>query len=186
MPINPLPIWKTEFKDIEPTVNVVQAASDLANFYSKQISGIQPSPLLTAPGFTFPFQTSLFQAGLLSLTPALDPASGAITIASAWESAILATLPVVAPGAFVGAPTPPTTFSVVASTIIDPPSIVAGKTLIMSLLPLSPPVPDALGAQLPDVLFQATSLLTITVTGTNSVPPPGGPAPLVAPLVPLI
>jgi hypothetical protein len=187
MPINPLPLWKTEFADIAPSNNQVQSASDIANFYSKQISAIQPAPLLTAPGFTFPFQTPLLQAGLLSLVPAVEPVSGALTIATAWESAILATIPVVPSGAIVGAPpTPATTFSVVEATIIDPPSIAAGKALIMSLLPLAPPIPDPLGAQLPNVLFQATSLLTITVTGKNSIPPPSGPTPLVAPFVPLL
>lgn len=184
--IDPLPTWKSELEAIEPAADPVTAAKNLATWYSERIAGIQPDPTaLVASGFVFNFALPIFQSQLLALTPVTTPIEGIKKFADAWEAAMLATVVVVAPGSFIPPTSPPTLFSVVLTTLIDPPSIQLGKLKILELV-ASPPASSAPDSKFADKFFEATSLLTITVTGLDSTPPPAGPLPLTAPLVPLV
>jgi len=95
---------------------------------------------------------------------------------------MVASLAAVSAGAFIGVSAPPTLFSAVATTLIDPPSILLAKAKILELV-TAPPEADAQDSLFPEKFRDATLLLTITVSGTNSVTPT--PAPLSAASVPL-
>jgi hypothetical protein len=187
MAINPLSTWKSELAALEK-VGDSTWATNFAQYYADQIAGIEPDPLtLSAVGFTFTFNTSVFASGLLSLPPSDSAATSALGIANAWEAAILGSIVVVGPGSSIQPATPSTTFSVVFTTIIDPVSIAAGKAKVLELASATP-VEDPNDSIFPEILRDATLLLTITVTGLSSdLPPPGGPGPLplTAPLVAL-
>src|SRR5690606_16770869 len=121
----------------------------------------------TSVGFLFPFPIPLFASQLQSLPPTPSALAGILGFATAWETAILATPIVVGPGSSVGSPSPPTTFSVVASTILTPASIAAGKAKILELV-TAPAVADATQSEFPVKFREATLLLKFTSTGLDS------------------
>jgi hypothetical protein len=137
--------------------------------------------ILPTTSTVFTFNQAVFKTNLLTLTPTADPAAGASAFFNALETAILASVYLVSPGAYLGSPGAATTWSAVTSTIPDPASLAAAKTAavaFMSTAPLSGTNPTMATA----VHTYLTSL-TYTVTGLNSVAPP---APLVAALVAVI
>jgi hypothetical protein len=182
--IDPLSTWNSTFNAL-PKVSDPSWSLTLANWYADRITGIQPdqTQLNTGAGFTFVFDSALFAAGLAVLTPTLIQAAGIAGFASAWSAALATTIyPVtllVAPGAFIPPTTPATLFSAVTAAIIDPTSIVAGVAKINELATVSPEATSVFAEKFRD----ATLLLSITVTGLNSITPT--PTPLVAPLIPL-
>lgn len=181
--IDVLNIWKTTLAKI-PKVPDKSFGLNFAKWYFDRIKKIEPKPsVLTPVGFKFPFPTPLFANELEKLPPVPTSLAGITGFANAWEKAIKATVPVLQPGTVFGAPSPSTTFSAIASTVIDPASIVAGKAKLLELV-TAPPVADATMSQFAVKFREATLLLTITVTGTNSDTPT--PAPLTAPNVPLV
>lgn len=180
--IDPLSTWKSTLAAL-PKVANTSWALNFANWYSDRIVAIEPdSTALTAAGFTFTFAVGIFATQLTALTPTASAVAGITGFANAWESAILASVAVVPPGAFVPPSSPPTLFSAVASTIIDPSSIALGKAKLLELI-TAPQVDDPNSSQFPVKFREATLLLSITATGTNSITPT--PTPLVAALVPL-
>ena len=184
MALEPVGTWKSTLAAL-PSVADSSWASAFASWYSARIATISPDPsVFAAVGFVFTFNAATFQAQLLTLGPTDDPAAGASGFANAWEAAILASTALVAPGSALVPPSPPTTFSVVATTVIDPTSVAAGKAKLLELA-AAPPVSDANNSQFPVKFREATALLSITVTGTDSTPTPAGPLPLTAPFVPL-
>lgn len=183
MPIDALQDWKDELENL-PKVNDSSWALNFAEWYADRLVNIEAdsSVLDTSAGFVFTFAETTFALALTSLSPTTDPVAGITSFANAWESAILATTVVVAPGAFIPPSDPATTFSAVTGTVIDPPSIAAAKAKIIEL-GSSSPVDDPQDSEFPVKFREATLLLTITVTGLNSLPTP---TPLVVPLVPLL
>jgi len=186
MPIDPLQTWKDELENL-PKVSDNSWALNFANWYALRIVGIEPDPaVLTSVGWVFPFPVPVFASALISLTPTNDALAGIQGFADAWELAILSTIPVIAPGSFIPPPTPATIFSaIIPPVVIDPASVAAGKAKLVELV-TAPPVSDPKDSQFPVKFREATLLLTVTVNGLNSVPPPAGPQPLTAPAVPLI
>lgn len=185
MAIDSLADWKSTLTAL-PKVADNSWAANFANWYYDRIINIEtdPSFLDSSAGFIFTFDTATFQTELEALTPTDNATTGITGFADAWETALLASAALVATGAFVPPPgNPATTFSAVASTVIDIPSITAGKNKLLELT-TAPPTANALTSDFATKFREATLLLTITVAGTNSASPT--PAPLTVPNVPLI
>lgn len=182
MAVDPLNTWKTTLAALPPTAGVWQPA--FASWYASRIINITTDPSVFIPsGFLFTFNTAVFQAQLSLLTPVSSQLMGITGFANAWEAAIMASIVVTAPGSALVPPSPATIFSVVASSIIDPASILLGKAKLLELVS-SPQVADAMDSEFPEKFRDATLLLTATFSGTNSIVPV--PTPLVAASIPLI
>lgn len=186
--IDSLDKWKDTFNAL-PKVGDSSWTDNFANWYKDRIVTIEPdASKLTAVGFVFKFDADIFSAALKALTPTLSAVEGISKMADAWLSAMSlviypATLSVSA-GSFIGSASPPTLFSAIISVLLDPPSILAAKVKLLELI--TSPRTSGNDSKFPELFREATLLLSITVTGLNSVPPPTGPLPLVAALVPLI
>lgn len=186
--IDPLATWKSTFNAL-PKVGDSVWADNFAKWYKDRIIAIEPDPSkLTAVGFVFKFDAEVFAAALKALTPTSVAAEGVSKMADAWLSAIsLVVYPAtlsVSVGSFVSSASPPTLFSVIISVLLDPSSILSAKAKLLELI--TSPKTAGNDSKFPELFREATLLLSITVTGLNSVPPPPGPMPLVAALVPLI
>jgi len=184
MTVNPLNDWKSKFKDM-PKSNSAAWGKNLADLYSELIQNIETDPTALQSVLTFTFQKPIFASLMMSMPPVTSSQAGALGVATAWETAILASTVAVANGAIIPPPSPATTFSVVASSVIDPQSIIGAKKKILELASAKP-TSKSEDAKMPVILREATLLLTITVTGTDSTPPPSGPLPLTAPNIPLV
>jgi hypothetical protein len=191
MALDPLDTWKEELEKLPQSDVPAVGSLEFAGWYKDRIINIETdsSALDTSAGFTFTFNFVLF-AALLKVPPPVDVASvGVTTFALSWQLAMVTTIyPAllnVAPGAFIGAPTPPNLFSVINSVVIDPPSLAAGFDRLVELAE-SVPAETAKEADLSLAMKEATELLTITVVGLDSTPSPAGPLPLTAANVPLI
>jgi hypothetical protein len=189
MAIDPLNTWKQTLADL-PKVSSPIWALNFANWYADRIANIAPDPsALVASSFTFVFNSATFAAQLALLPPTLDPVSGIAGFAAAWSAAIALTIyPVtllVGPGAFIPPSTPATLFSAVTMVMINPASLVLAQAKIMELV-TAPVVSDPMDSVFAEKFRDATLQLSIMVTGLNSIPPPAGPLPLIAPLVPLL
>lgn len=183
MAVDPLATWQSTLAAL-PKVGDNSWAMNFASWYAGRIVGIAPSPAALVPtGFVFTFNTALFASGLQTLPPTASAAAGITAFANAWLAAMDASTAVVAAGTFKPPSTPATLFSVVATTVIDTASKTAAKAKLLELI-TAPAVGDATMSQFPIKFRDATLLLTITVSGTNSVTPT--PGPLVVPAVPLI
>lgn len=181
--IDPLSTWQSTLAAL-PKVGDNSWALNFANWYAGRIAAIQPDPTkLVATGFVFTFQSPTFASNLQTLGPTASATAGITGFADAWLTAMDASTAVVAPGTFKPPSSPATTFSIVASTVIDPASKTAARAKLLELI-TAPPVADPLLSQFPVKFREATLLLTITVTGTNSASPT--PAPLTVSAVPLI
>lgn len=175
MALGPVSEWTDAFNNL-PLVGSGNAwAGNMAN----AVDGLTSSKLsltnITGTPAQFTFGTSAFQTALESLSPTTDASQGAQNFADAWETAIQASMMVVSPGASVGAPSPATTFSIVASTTVDAGSLSSAKSTLVSTLAAIPPSGDANAFA---TAFRTAFLgLTYTTNGTNSSSPT--PAPLV-------
>ena len=173
--IDPLPVWKAEFEKMPKTKNSSMEA--LANFIDARVTGKMQlgTPFLGNSSFTF--NKAVFLAPLSSLIPTFDPISGRVALASAWQTAILASTMSASSGS-IGAPSPATTFSVITPPIVPNPAllVVSYASLLAGLLAL---VPTPGPSQVPDLFYSAFSSLSYIVTGLNSIAPT--PTPLISP-----
>lgn len=177
MSLEPLATWQSTFKAQMPPVAVGTWPLSMTNWYAERFN----TPNLDLPGLTLStsplpavFGNAPFMALFSTLAPGLSQAAAMMIVANAWEAGLLASIVTVAPGSSIGAPSPATTWSAVASSIFDPPSIAAGKAKILELVGADN-VADALDAQMPVKFREATLLLTVTTTGTDSTPSGGSP-----------
>lgn len=183
---DPLPIWKAQYELIpkDGVLAAPQGALNIANYVSQRVTGkLTLAPIIGGPPAIFTFNPAAFAAPLSALVPSPDPITGKTAMANAWQAAALASVMLVTPGAYVGAPTPATIFSVVAC-VVNPASVAAAyAALLSSMLALqATPLPS----QIPDLLYAAFASLTYNLTGLNSIPPPAGPLPLTAIAVPVL
>ena len=181
MAMPPVNDWIDGFAGLTPA-GIPDWATNMADLVDSLVTGKVALMGLTG-SVTFTFNKAAFMAALLTISIAPSAAIGAQNFATAWQMGMLASTIVVAPGAFIGVSTPPTLFSVVASSILDPVGIVAGKAILSSNLATALPVSDAQLSVIGPSFFAAFSLCSSTVTGMNSVSPPIGPLPLTAPLL---
>lgn len=183
MPIDPVNIWIDEIAKLKVDSAKDQSwAERLATIVDRRVTS--KLQLVKVKGqITFTFQKAIFEAQLRKIFVSKTINLPAEQIAQAWETAVLASRLVVATGSYVGSPTPPTTFSVVASSKLIPASIKAGRAVIVQELLANKPVPNAYQSQLGPALFKGFKLLQATVSGTNS---DSTPAPLSVPSTPVI
>ena len=184
MPIDPQSAFKSTISSLKPT-NGPLWAKDIADAVDGLVTNKAGLSVITGT-CTFTFNKALFMVGIMALGPILAAPIAAQTIGIAWGNAMLASIMVVAPGAFIGSPAPPTLFSVIISTIVDPPSVVAAQTALIATLSAMQAVKIASDSVLGPALHTAFMSCTATVTGMNSIPPPAGPLPLLAPLCPFL
>jgi hypothetical protein len=183
MPIPPEPQWKSTIDGLKPdsTPNWTKALADAVDGLVTNQAGLTG----ITGSVVFTFSKSIFMAQLLlvSATPLTAVAAQAIGVA--WGTAMAASIIVVPPGSSLGAPTPPTIWSVCAS-LIDPSSVAAAQAALIADLTTMQPVKNANDSKLGPAFRKAFVSCTATVTGLNSVPPPAGPVPLLAPLTPFM
>lgn len=185
MAVAPLSVWKSTLKAL-PKVADSSWGKNFANWYAAQILTISTSPSGIIPvGFLLVFNTALFEALLTSMSPTTSASAGIKGFADAWEKAIKTS---VYPGTLILGPgsaavSAGQVFSTVASVILTPASIAAGKAKIEELVSAAP-VADADDSKFPEIFRDATLLLRINAIGTRSGP--DGPLPLVASDVPLV
>jgi hypothetical protein len=163
--------WQSAYADPTkmPAVADTSWKANLALFFSDLTDDLLKCSTVYAsagvPAGSFTFNAAAFQAALSG--------SGLGVISNAWETAILASTMVVATGAFVGEPkTTANTFSAISSTVIDVASISAAKSYIAAQLAALTPVSTAGACQFPVVMRQAFLMLTVTISGSNSLGPP--------------
>lgn len=174
--IDSLSIWKTTFQTL-PKTEDTSWAGNFADWTDERVSGKAELLFITNPSTTFTFSKSTFQSLLLGLSPTPSAAAGIQGFADAWETAILASTLNIGPGAFVGIDSPATKWSVVSSSLIDPPSILLGKAKILELVSAAP-AEDAALSEFPEKFRDAFLALTGSVIGLDSTPIPAGPLPL--------
>ena len=190
MPIDPLPLWKKEFKNLKPVGDKDPPgkwADNLADFIDQRVTNKMTlgTPIMGPPS-TFTFQKALFSAPLKALQAVPDPISGRTAVANAWQSAILASTMVPGAGIALGSPAPPTLFSAPPVCMIFPVSVtLAYAGLLMDLIGLGE-AQDPLMSKMPDALYTAFTKLQFMLQGLNSIPPPAGPLPLIVPTVPVL
>lgn len=164
--------WRTAFADM-PVVSDSSWKGNLANTLGDLVDGLLSSPGLfnpsAQPAAVFTFGRAAFQSALSGNTAAV--------ISSAFNAGLTASTVVVATGSYVGSLTPATTFSVVATAILDPASVALAVAEILTIEGKTP-VADPMQSAVPPVFRSAFLKLTMTTTGTNSVVPPAGPNPL--------
>jgi hypothetical protein len=176
-------VWKSEFKNL-PLVSssVGDAMSNIADFVDQRVTG---KMILGAPmggSFSFTFNKAAFLSPLTSLTPSPSNSAGMNALASAWQSAVLSSNMIVASGAYVGAPTPATMFAT-AVAVVDSSSVAAAYSTLLSQLLAAQPVSE--DPPFPTFFYDAFVALKYNVSGINMIPPPAGPQPLVAAMVPV-
>ena len=179
MTITPVAVWKAQYK-LLPKVSTPLWADNLAALVGTQVALAQLVGITGAMVYTY--TQPLLASGLKLNTQTPAQLSAAISTAEAWGSAAAASLMVVAPGASFGAPTPATIFSVVTTTLLDPPSLILAKQSIVTKIMSSVPSTD--DGMLMDAFYEAFKKLTFSVTGINSITPT--PTPLVVPTASLL
>lgn len=177
--LEPLPTWKQTFKEI-PFSDNPSWAMNIARWTSERSTSKLEWAGLGGP-LMFTFNSGVFQSRLHSMPHTPNASQGAMAFASAWESAMSASTLMVMPGIFIGGPTPPTLFSVVAGAI-DPASIQRGKAVLAQQLLSAKCVDNSMESALPPAIYQAFMALTVSLSGINTVVP--FPSPLMAPMVP--
>lgn len=177
--IDPQNAFIEKINNLPPSTNADKALQDLVDAVSSLVSAkAELTGIIGTVSFTF--EKAVFYQGLKALTPATDRITPAQKISSAWAQAISASKMVVPPGVSFGAPTPPTLFSAIISTTLDPDSLVLAKTELMNAIINQQPVDNYKKSDYGPAYRRAFSMLTYTVTGLNSIPPPTGPQPLTA------
>lgn len=175
MAIDALNVWQSSFAAL-PKVGDASWSQNIANWVDSHVNGKLSTP--GATGLSFSWGKSTFAAQLASMVPQGSITAGASQVADAWLAAINASSMGRAPGSFIGSPSPPTTWSSVATTSFDAGSKSSGRAKVFEIKD-GPENPDPLMSPFPIKLREAFLLLTVTTTGTNSVSPPAGPNPLV-------
>jgi hypothetical protein len=169
-------VWQSTWKTAVPPAKDDSWKENLAKYIDARLTGKLTSlALFSAPGVgaaSFTFGKSAFKSALSGNSPAL--------LANAVEAGLLASTISVEPNAFIEPKSPATTFSVVQTSLIDPPSIALVKAAIIGVSGL-PGTKDASQSQFPVKLREAFLLLTFSVVGLDSKVPPAGPLPLTAP-----
>lgn len=167
MAIDSEQVWKDEFKKLpQVSSSTSDGMNNLADFVAARVAGMKiGSPITGTSSFTF--NRSAFVSSLLSLAPVQDT-SGLIAIATAWQTSALASTMFVSPGASIGAATPATTFAAVV-TVVNPASVAAAYTILLSNLSSLQPVAE--DPMFPVYLRNAFLMIQYTLTGLNTVVP---------------
>jgi hypothetical protein len=169
MPLEPLATWQSTYADeVGPTADPITGALAIANWLGDRLDGkLSADAGIGGPGLTYTFNRAIFATALSALPPTPDATAGALAFATAWETAALISIPLMAPLSYILVATPATTWSVVTTTILDAPSVVLGKAEVFGLKDAEP-APTAEKSETPEAFREAHLLHTITTTGIDS------------------
>lgn len=177
--LEPLPVWKSTLSSL-PQVDKSDWVGNFASWANER-SSMKLEIMPVKGGMKFTFNQGVFESTLRTAMPVDLALSAATKFSTAWFNAMMASTMVVLPGSSLAAPSPATTWSVVAGTLIDPPSIIAGRIYLMTKLTSAAPVDKGMMSHLAEAFRTAFSMVTCTVTGINSLPIP---SPLIGPFLP--
>lgn len=192
MPIDSLSIWLDEFEKIpqDPTGDL--APKYLAEFVDKRVTeklDTDSKIVKWNPPPTYKWKKEIFEAVLriICKAPVNAPLLPAIKMADAWQKATLASTFLIEPNAKMNPPFPATNgIGAAPVAIIDPASVALAYAYLVAQLSSVLPVPQQRGAVFPRAVRQAFLMLTYTITGIDTKPPPTGPIPFTYPLTPVI
>jgi hypothetical protein len=171
--LDPLGAWVADFATLAPKLDSSWAVN-FANWYYGHIVNNELTGVTTAMP-PLDFQKLVFAGQLSFLGPVITGVEGAQQFADAWQTADNASIPLrVSPGDSVGAATPPTTWSVVNTAILDGSGIAGGHAVLMTLATV-PQVLTGIISLFPSKFKTATETLTGSVDGLNSAVPTVGP-----------
>lgn len=181
--IDALDIWLDEFDKLPQDPTGDMSPTNLANFVDDRVTGkLDTSTAIVkwepAPSFTW--QKSIFESTLraISKVPSSSPIIPAIKIATGWQSATLASKVTIQPQAKMDPPFPATTgIAATATCIIDPASVALGYALLVAKLSGVIPVNTRKESVFPRAIRDAFLLVTVTISGIDTTPPPTGPIP---------
>lgn len=191
MAVDPASIWVDTFKLLpqDPTGDL--APTNIANWVNDRVEGkLETSSQVVqfTPPPQFGWQKGIFEETLKAVCKIPSPiaAAPAIKLASAWKDAALASTFTIAPGGNMNPP-PSGTNGIVGEgvAVIDPPSVALAYTYLVEQLSGALPVSDRSNSVLPKAFRQAFLMLTYTISGIDTKPPPSGPIPFSLPLTPV-
>ena len=175
--------WIDTYVEDVPNVTDSSGPAKNARWTDARVTGKLDTPglvgLVSGTGFTFTFNKAVYQSQL-SLITGIGTTLDIQKLATAWETAVLASAAAVLSGTSIGSPpTNVNTWSAAPGTVIDIPSIALGKAKILELVD-SPDDVEAEDSEYPVKMREAFLLLTMTTTGPDSTPPgSGGPLTLI-------
>lgn len=186
MAIDSLATWKSTLVAL-PKVADSSWADNFASWVDARVTNKAQLTGIITPTPPFTFSMATFKSQLATLSPTTSASVAATNFANAWATAMNVSLVLtVPPGSSLGAPSPATTWSVVTTALIDVPSVLVAQNYLQAQLAIAPTVADANDSLFAQIFRNTFLLLTGSVTGMNSVPPPVGPLPLIAVAVPLL
>lgn len=186
--IDPLATWIAEFEKLPLDKTGNESPKNIANFIdlrvtnkldlNNSIAKFSPTPIFTWKKDIF---ENLFK--LVSLIPSIDPITPAMKIASAWQSATLASTLIISSGATVAPPPPGTNGNAAtAIAVIDPPTLATAYAGLIADLSKAKPSKTKAESELAKAIYKAFTKITYTITGVDTKPPPTGPIPFTLPL----
>jgi len=174
-------IWQSTFVAQVPPTDAPDWPDNLADWLAERLD----TPKLSLPGITLAvpplpvvFGKAAFRSIYSTAAAGDTRETFASKLANAYEAGMQNATVTVKPGDSIGVPSPTTTWSVVASSVFDAPSIAAGKNKVLEIASAPDPEKPEDSAII-QKLYEAVGLLTVTTTGSDSVPPPSGPNSLV-------
>jgi hypothetical protein len=184
--IDPLNIWKNEYEKIPNNLPPPAGSIQISSFINLRVTAkLETNSVTLLPPPTYTWMMPTFQ-GLLSAiaAPSPDASIPIMMLANAWASAALSSQLIITPGTQMNPPAPPTTGIIsTAVAVIDPPSVALAQQKIVQGLLSAPPASKPSDSKFPEVFREAFTMLTFTLTGLDSTPPPAGPLPFVMPMV---
>ena len=186
--IDALNIWLDEFEKLPDDPTGDMSPTNLANFVNVRVTGkldTSTSIVKWDPPPSFTWQKSIFEDTLraISKVPSSDPIIPAIKIATGWQNAVIASTVVIQPQAIMNPPFPATSgIAATAVSIIDPASVALGYAHLVAQLSGVLPVNIKKAAVFPKAIREAFLMLTVTISGVDTKPPPTGPIPFNYPM----
>jgi hypothetical protein len=186
--IDALDIWLAEFEKLPNDPTGDMAPTNIANFVNDRVTGkldTSTSIVKWDPAPAFTWQKSIFEDTIrtLSKVPAITPIIPAIQIATGWQNAVLASTIVIQPQAKMNPPFPATTgIAATVTSIIDPASVALGYAYLVAQLSNVIPVLTRSASVFPRAIREAFLMITVTISGVDTKPPPTGPIPFNYPM----
>lgn len=186
--LDPLSTWLSEYEKLPVDKTGDDSPKNIANFLDQRVNkkmDLKNSTVKMTPPPQFMWAKGVFQSlfAIITKIPVPDQITPAISIATAWQSSILASGMIIQTGASMNPP-PPGTNAIVGSAvaILDPPTLAAAYSTLISDLVNAKPSSKNSEAEFPKAMYKAFSSLTYTITGVDTKPPPTGPIPFTLPL----
>lgn len=154
MSIQTITTWRNTFADI-PLVATQLWKQNWADWIESNVSGMKLAGYTPLNNVNFTFSKSTFASTLIDSVPGVD---ARINLANAYEAAVLASTMLITP------PLTSPAFTAVTSCIVDPASIVVGKTKILTT-DITQVITDAKNATIVQSFYDAFKALTYTVVG---------------------